>query len=407
MSRFQPWYVAYALLGLVQSGAAPILLPLSARHGLDAGLTYGAFALAGLAAPVLGGWGDRRQRHRTLLIGGLGLATLGIALFPWAHGLAARMALAATAGLGVIAASTVGTMFIVETTPQAEWDERIGALQAWLSGGQIAGLAMAGTLASRPVVAFETAAGALLLGALVAWGYAPGPGVPVARGTVPTTPIRGGEAGVARHHFQHVSLNGLRALLRLRSGPLPRFLGIWVLSLAATSAVSVMLPVAITHDYGTTALVPAGAYAVGIALSLPLYSVSGRWEARTSAWHVMLAAFGGRSVLLAAMAVFGFLHGSWTMWAILVAFAMTQVIWPLLAVGANTLAVTLNPARRGEGVGLLNASNSLASTIGGVLGGLIVQEAGYATLCLVACLAVTLAGAIIARDNPVPGKIAG
>ncbi len=151
--------------------------------------------------------------------------------------------------------------------------------------------------------------------------------------------------------------------------------------------------------YGTGAIVPSAAYAIGIALSLPFYRPAGRWEARASAFHVLLAGFGGRALLLAAMAAFGFIHADWAIWAIMGAFAFTQVLWPLLAVSGNTLSVTLDPTRRGEGVGLLNASNAAAATIGGVVGGLLVQDASYAALCAVGCVAVTLAGVILRREG--------
>jgi predicted MFS family arabinose efflux permease len=392
--RFEPWYVAYAFVGLVQNGIAPILLPLSARHGIDAGLTYSAFSLSGLAAPMLGAWTDRRQRHRSLLIGGLALAAIGIALFPLAGGIAPHLVLAAIAGLGVIAASTVGTMFIVETAPDSEWDERIGSLQGWLSAGQIAGLLTAGMLATRPAIAFEGGAVSLLAGVWIAWRYAPRPGTRVPRAAVARRPAVGGEAGATHHQFHGLSLRGLRALVRPPSGPLARFLGVWMLSLAATTAVTVMLPVAMTRGYGTTALLPSAAYAVGIVISLPLYPLTGRWEARTSAWHLMQVGLTGRIGLLASLAAVGFVHAGWVVGPILAAFALTQVIWPLLAVSSNTLSVTLDPASRGEGVGLLNAGTAVAATIGGAVGGLLMQEASYAALCAVACVAVMAASII-------------
>jgi DHA1 family tetracycline resistance protein-like MFS transporter len=406
--RFEAWYVAYALLGVVSNGLVPILLPLSTRHGIDSGLVYGSFSLTGLAAPMLGGWSDRRQGHRTLLIGGLALAAFGIFLFPLIHGLAAHMAAAATAGLGTIAASTVGTMFILQTAPKPEWDERIGSLQGWISTGQIAGLLIAGMLATRPTIAFEGAAACLLCGVWIAWRYAPASGEAVPRAAVVRQPPVGGEAGITHHQFHRISLHGLRTLVRLPCGDLARFLGVWLLSLSATYAVTVMLPVAMTREYGTTALLPSAAYAAGIALSLPLYPLSGRWEARSSGYRVMLAGLRGRIALLALLAIFGFIHdnwhGDWVIGPILAGFAVTQIIWPLLSVSSNSLAVVLDPVSRGEGVGLLNATSSVAATIGGVLGGLLIQKAGYAALCAVACVAVALAAAMIGRRNFVPNQ---
>ena len=84
--------------------------------------------------------------------------------------------------------------------------------------------------------------------------------------------------------------------------------------------------------------------------------------------------------------------GAGTLWPVLVAFSLTQVVWPLLATSSNTLAVTLSPGSRAGGVGLLNAATSLAAALGSVIGGLLVQLAGgYAALCLAGLLAVWLA----------------
>ena len=64
--RTEGWLVSYGLLGLTQNGLVPVLMPLLAADGGGAGLTYAAFSLLGLFAPVLGSWADRFGRHREL-----------------------------------------------------------------------------------------------------------------------------------------------------------------------------------------------------------------------------------------------------------------------------------------------------------------------------------------------------
>ncbi len=138
--------VCYVLLGFVQSGLLPIILPLASPPGSIAGLSYAAFAATGLTAPLIGAWSDKHRRHRLTLACGLALG--GVALLAQAlpGGLAQRMALAAVTGLGVSSAITVATMFVVEVAPRAAWDGQIGALQACIGGGQLAGLLIAGVL---------------------------------------------------------------------------------------------------------------------------------------------------------------------------------------------------------------------------------------------------------------------
>ena len=107
--RTEGWLVSYGLLGLTQNGLVPVLMPLLAADGGGAGLTYAAFSLLGLFAPVLGSWADRFGRHRELLIWGTLGAGVLLLLFDAAAG-PLRIVLAAGAGLGVMATTTAGNV---------------------------------------------------------------------------------------------------------------------------------------------------------------------------------------------------------------------------------------------------------------------------------------------------------
>ncbi len=393
----QPWFFAYGLLGLVQNGAAPILLPLSAgSSGAKGGLIYAAWASAGLLAPLLGTWADRHGRHLTLVLAGLPLGAAALAAFPFAQGAVAHAGLAFAGGLGVVAVSIVGTIFIVGRSPAEEWDEQIGVLQAFVSGGQIAGLLLAGACARLPLAAFFGAAAALLAAWPIAWWFAPREAAPVPRREVRAPAPVGGEAAASgTQRLHHASLRGIASLGWLPQGGLRRFLGVWLLSYTATNAVSVMFPVALTHEFGAAPILPSAAYAAGILLSLPIYRPAGRWEHRGTAWGSARGLLRGgllsRGLVLLLLGVLAWLHPSWATWPVLAGFAATQVIWPLLAVSSNTLAVTLAPTDRGESVGLLNACTALGATIGGIAGGLIVTDLGFGALCGVACACVLAA----------------
>lgn len=392
----QPWFFAYGLLGLVQNGAAPILLPLSAGNGAKGGLIYAAWASAGLLAPVLGAWADRHGRHLTLVLGGLLLGAAPLAAFPFAQGAAEHAVLAFLGGLGVIAVSIVGSIFIVGHAPAEQWDEQIGVLQAFVSGGQIAGLLLAGACARLPYVAFGGAAVALLAAWPIAWRFAPRDPASVLRREVRAPAPVGGEAAASgTQRLHHASLRGIVSLGWLPQGGLRRFLGVWLLSYTATNAVSVMFPVALTHEFGAAPILPSAAYAAGILLSLPIYRPAGHWEHRATTWGsprgLLRAGLLSRAAVLLLLGVLAWLHPSWATWPVLAGFAATQVIWPLLAVSSNTLAVTLAPTDRGESVGLLNACTALGATIGGVAGGLIATDLGFGALCGVACACVLAA----------------
>src|SRR5271166_3170644 len=145
----EPWFLAYACLGVVQGGMLPLLLPLSAGGSTNAGVIVGVMNLAGLTAPFWGHLADRRRLHRQVLLAGMLMVLAPLLLMPAVLGLPLKAALAGVLGLGFAAANTVSNMFIVEVRPKEEWDARIGALQALGGLGQVSGLLIAGFIGGR------------------------------------------------------------------------------------------------------------------------------------------------------------------------------------------------------------------------------------------------------------------
>src|ERR1700722_2169041 len=111
--RRETWFVSYGLLGLTQNGLVPVLMPLVAPSGAAAGLTYAAFSLLGLLAPVLGSWADYTGRHRDLLIWGSICGGLMLLPFPWVSE-PVRIVLAAGAGFGTMATTTAGNVLAIQ-----------------------------------------------------------------------------------------------------------------------------------------------------------------------------------------------------------------------------------------------------------------------------------------------------
>jgi len=374
------WMICYVLLGFVQSGMVPVVLPLAARPGPAAGLTYAAFAAAGIAAPLIGAWSDQHRRHRLTLAIGFGLGSVALLLHSLPGGIAQHMASAALIGLGVSSASTVSTMFIVEVVAEPLWDTQISILQSCISGGQLAGLLVAGVLGLHHVGdALLLGAALLLLAVPIALAFAPDPLVKVSRPSIVPRPARGGDAIAMgpQRSFHRVTW---RAVAGLGHSALAWFLGAWLVSYTATNGLSVMFAVAIVRDYHVAAGWPTAAYAIGVGCSLLLYRVVGRWDARLGPWRVLGAGLATRAVLVSGLVVLTSLHSDATMLPILICFAATQVVWPLLSVASTRLSVTLSPAHRAESAGLLNATTALGATIGGALGGVMLR-AGFVWLC--------------------------
>jgi MFS family permease len=413
--RRPSWHAAYALLGFVQMGIAPILLPLSSRPGIEAGVTYGAFALAGLSAPALGAWSDRARQSRTVFIAGLLLGAAAMALTAVLPGLGWRLLLAFATGLGTMAASTTGTMLAVEASPRELWDAQIGALQSWGAAGQVAGLLVAGVLATGHAdAAFLAGAAALAAAGAIGWVLAPRlPALAVRRARrrdVSARPAPGGEAASASpaRHLHQTGHHGLAAMRAAAASPLGHFLGVWLVSYTATNAVAVLFPVAMVHEFGTSSTLAAAAYAAGITISLAVYRVAAKLDARAGAAHTLRLGLLARGAVLLAMVAFGLWYGAavrWAVWPLLALFAATQVIWPLLNVSSNSLAVTLHPSDRGESLGLLNATSACGSVLGSVIGGALMQAAGFPALCGAAVAAVAASAAMLRRPSTAPSTL--
>lgn len=391
--RTEAWLVSYGLLGLTQNGLIPILLPLAARSGSAAGVTYAAFALPGLLAPVVGTWADRSGRHRDLLI--WGTIAAGLLFLPF--GIVAaplRIAIASGAGLGAMAATTAGNVLAIQGQPEADWDSSVARLQRFISAGQVIGLVAAGLMAGRHSDGgFLFAGGTLVIAGVVAHISAPGRSPRDSRDKPDAMPMVGGDAGAAtaHRHGHHVGWQELSAYLKVINKRLRRFLIVWLIAYPAMNGFATLFPVAMTHEFGMNPILPSSAYAIGVGVSLLLYSPVGTATRRIGGGHMLMAGFGARLVLLAVLAPVGLWHGGWSSWLILIGFALIQFVWPMLSVAANSLSVRLAPTARGESVGLFNAATSLASSVGSALAGVIFGIAGFAGMTGAVCVAVAAA----------------
>ena len=240
------------------------------------------------------------------------------------------MASAATIGFGVSSASTVATMFIVEVEPEARWDRLIDLLQAELSGGQLVGLLLAGVLGLRHVAdALVLAALLLLLAIPLAYLYAPDPLQVVSRPSLPPRTPRSGDIGAQRQLHRPTAA----AFATLAGNDLTRFLAAWLVSYTATNGLSVMMSVVMVRLYGAHATLETGAYALGVGLSLLIYRRVAGWDKRYGPWRVLMTGLAMRAVLIAMMlglALAGRNAGASVILPILLCFAGTQLVWPLL-----------------------------------------------------------------------------
>jgi len=167
-----PWQFAYFVLGLLTNGLLPFLLPLSVAAfsaRLDAvAYVTGAYNIGLLAAPFLGRLAERHRLYRLLFFGSFVVLAVTFAAFPMVTGMMAWFLLALMIGVTTGGAATIASLLVVNFTPEAEWEWRIGGLQSLNGAGQLAGLLLAGVLAARPPgFGFQVGAGLAVLAVLV------------------------------------------------------------------------------------------------------------------------------------------------------------------------------------------------------------------------------------------------
>jgi MFS family permease len=378
---------------LVQNGVAPILFPLASHGGTDSGLSYAAFALTGLFAPIFGSWGDRKGRHRDLLIWGSVFAAIAFLPLCLLSDGPAFILFAALAGLGITAATTAGNVLAIAGLDENLWNGRIGLLQRVVSTGQVLGLLMAGLMAARHShIAFALTFAALLGAAALAVAYAPASTIRAAHAKPLARPAMGGEAGAPgiQQNSHHASFAQLSAFLAVISRPLAQFLLVWFIAYTAMNGIAVLFPVAMTQHYGMPPIMPALAYALGVCASLATYGRVSKWTTSFGPVKILMAGIGLRLVLFALLAAFSLSHASFAGFAILVTFALIQFVWPLLAVGTIAMSVALARQAPGESIGLYNATSSIASSVGPAIAGVIFGLCGFSILSISACFTVAI-----------------
>ena len=418
----EPWFAPVALVNGAALGLTPILLPEAAsRAGVGhVGLVMGAFNLGAFAAPLVGSIADRYGAHRALAVACAAVVAVSLWLFPVA-GPAWQLALALADGAGFAGAVTVANLLIVERRPRAEWNSRLGVLEAALSVGQGAALflsAWLATLSARDGLALAAIvpAAAVPLAAVLIPRMVPVPaagghpahvtdGDPARAAVPPVGQHRLASAGLVGewgpaspsrvHHLAHRRPFAGTAALR---GPFGWMLAAWIPAYAGTAVIFALYPVLFQHAFGVPPSSSSLAFAVIVLVSLPLFPVAAAVSQRRGPAIAMAGALAARVVLLAALAALASV-GRVPAVLPLAAFAGIMFAWSFLSVASPGLTGQLLPGAEGDAQGLLNASSGIAGLLGSVLGGLVAGHFGYAAALALGAAATALGLVIFAATT--------
>jgi MFS family permease len=404
----EPWYIAYAILGALASGAAAILLPLvvstNGGSATQIGTAIAAQNVGALFAPLWGWISDRSKSYRKVFFGGFLLLAAGFLLLYWVSGAVVWIIGAFLIGFGTGASNTVASLFVVEFTPEDEWGHRISWLQTFNAIGSVLGVAGAGLISVR-LGLLTSAALVLPAMAIGGWGL-PVPRSPFHRPSWNTT--RAQLARVARRvehptssvifHLHRFHLSDFKLLGKAARTAFGLFVIGWFVFSLAVSAFCSLYPVLMLKGFGIQVVHSTFLLAIATALSIPLYNVAGRLlTARTPSFLVGVG-IGVRAIALAGLGALGFFHLPFPpLVAVIVLFGSFQGIWPFISVGANDLAAALAPFGEGSALGLFNAAAAVASASGAIIGGMMADEFGYPSTCLFAAAGCMASFFILAK----------
>jgi MFS family permease len=415
-----PWYLAYAILGLITSGMLPFLMPLmvastTGKPGLIA-YVIGAYNIGLLAAPLLGKLAQRYQLFRPVFFSGFIALTLGLGAATQISTFGGWVPLALLCGLGAGAVATVAPLFVVDFTPKDEWDARIGWLQSFNGGGQLVGLLIAGLIAQGPLdYGFWVAAGLSALAILVGHFGLPSDKQPhrtrlppLAWGRLMSGFHSDPAIGGLLHHSHNLHGEALRSLPKSLGGAFGRFLLAWAAIHFGVAPFMAYYPLIMNDVYNIPPTTTATLYALAMTVGIGLFVWAGRAARQYGprivfrlGLAVRLAGFG----ILAALA----LISPWSEpAAAMVGFILVVLAWPVLSVSGTGLAARMAPPiGEGAAMGLLAASSAIATLSGTILTGPLVEAFGYQVIPPIAIIRLLSAAALMSKRRGVPEAAGG
>jgi predicted MFS family arabinose efflux permease len=290
---------------------------------------------------------------------------------------------------------------VVDFTPKSAWEPRIGWLQSFYGGGQLTGLLVAGMIARGPLsygfwLASALAVLALLVGRIglpaddgrrrlrlppLAWGK-------LMRGFQPSHP-----PGGLLQHSHHLHRAALGSLAFPLGGGFARFLLAWASLNLGVAPFFAYYPLFMKKSYGIAPTSTAFLYALAAAVGIGLFVLAGRVAKQRGSRLVFKVGLALRMAGFSILGVLTLMPLSGKVVFAMLGFALVMLAWPVLSVSGTGLAARLTPIGEGAAMGLLAASNAVATVLGTFLGGPLVEAFGYKIVPLIAVAA--LAGAEI------------
>ncbi|MGV9858892.1 MFS transporter [Gordonia sp. NPDC003425] len=392
----EPWYLAYAIVGVMVLGVAPILIPVTVdAHGGTAtavGIVVAAFYVAALFVPVFGALADRTGKQRAVFLWCFPVMAATVAAFAFAEHTWQWALLALIFGGAGSLAGTVAGLFIVESHPKAEWDHRLSWFRMAYGAGQVAGLLLAAVTVSHLRLGWLITAGLLAAGLLAALIRLPH------------------LHAVATHSDDTSRLTMIRAL----RGRFGIFLLTWLLTMTGVQTFFNVVPLIMRDMFSVAASTSSILFLIGAAIGTLVYPFCG---AAAGKWGPGVVLAAGLILTLASFVAMTTAHAAHLPGESVigsVALVIAAVAYAFNVVGATMIIVTVAPGSEGSAMGLLNGIIAAGAVIGAIAPSFVADALGYPALPALAAgivLVALLVGIPLYRRsnwvtrsaNPTPG----
>lgn len=374
----EPWFAAYALVGLLVSGIVPILVPLTVEHAgaFAVGLVVAAFYGGTLFAPVFGSVADKTGTQRLTFLASFPTMAVAAVLFSQVHATALWFLCALLAGAAAGAAQTTASVFIVEGHPQSEWSERIGWSRSAFGTGQVVGLAVSAIFTHRLDLGWIATGSLVLVGTVVGRIHLPHVGKVTA-----AAPSQGAEPSAPQHN---------RLVDALRS-PFGTLLVSWLLAMVGLMTFYNVVPLVMRDAFGVSPQATSVLFLIGAGIGVVMYPLTGRIAQARNAPFVLAIGYLTTLIAFVAMTVTSLTHPSWKAAVGALCLIAIATAYPFQYVGANLLAAELSRGGEGSAMGLFNSAVAAGAIVGAIAPSFLADAFGYDSLPPLAAGAVLLA----------------
>lgn len=343
----------------------------------EAGVVMAIISLGAVLAPVLGGFADRYNAHRAVLVGSVGAMALAFAAYALSADQSALFALdAILMGVSIAGMAAVGPVFIVGARlPRKVEASQMTAFSLMMPAGQVVG----GVLLSVAAAAGWSFTARFWLGA----GFT---GVCFLIVSLTTGPVaarlREAMAQSTRVR-EETPKTGLRAVFLSTFGV---FLLVIMLSSVANNGINNQISNILPNVFGIDEVTTSGLISLAGLLNIVLFFPAGAWMAKRGTFSPLAAGTVARFVAAAGLALAGWMTES----PVLLVAALVQVLYqanPFVRLSQPGSGVRYATFPAGAATGWVIAASAIGSFIGSALGGVLADKAGFNSINVMGAIA--------------------